>query len=286
MGVFGALGRWMKAAGYLLTGRIDSARKALDANPNVMNAKYDEMIRAMSIKIKQYVDAAAKVSSNVARKKAALQVNSAEIEKLDLLKNGAINRAKSVAEKLQAKGIDPNADVEYTQHRSAYNDFSSTLVEKMKTRKELEDAVKQGEDTNKNNLFTLKGLQREYENLKSEQGEMVGRMISAAQERELNEMVSGLSADTGNIGSERSKIREMVMEAEAGAKITGQVAGTDARRAEDEYISAAIGSAANDEFDNIVGIIKKEPALLTDNSNAQVIDVSIKNAESSPVSHR
>ena len=31
--MFGAIGRWIKAVGYLLTGQIDSARRVLDTNP-------------------------------------------------------------------------------------------------------------------------------------------------------------------------------------------------------------------------------------------------------------
>jgi hypothetical protein len=256
MSVFGAVGRWLKAIGYLLTGRIDGARKVLDSNPNVMNAKYDEMISAMSIKIKQYIDAAAVTSSHVAKKQATLKTTDEEVARIEQLMNGAKNIGAQVAAKLQAEGKDPLNSVEYTQHRSAYNDFSSTLLEKKKMKKELEESIAQGEKTNRDNLSVLKSLQREYENLKKEKGEMVTRMIGANQERELKEMISGLSADTGNIGAERNKIREMVMEAEAGAKIAGQVAGTDARRAEEEYLEMAVRNAANSEFDAMIGVAK------------------------------
>ena len=43
--MFGAIGRWIKAVGYLLTGQIDSARRVLDTNPHVVRAKYDTVIR-------------------------------------------------------------------------------------------------------------------------------------------------------------------------------------------------------------------------------------------------
>lgn len=279
MGVFGAFGRWLKAIGYLFTGRVDSARKVLDSNPHVMNAKYDEMIRNLSVKIKQFVDAAAKVSAFSAKKKAALLVNAVEVEKLHKLQSGAMNMGKQVAAALQAKGVDPASDVEYTQHRAAYNDFSSTLLEKMKTKKELEDSIAQSEATNKNNLSTLKDLQRQYEALKKEQGEMVGRMINADVERGLNEMVAGLDAGTGNVLNERNKIREMVMEAEAGAKITGQVAGTDARRAEEEYLSLAVSSAANSEFDAASGVVSKPIGQLPANGQ-NIIDVQLISSDS------
>lgn len=284
MGLFSAVGRWFKAIGYLFTGQVDSARKVLDSNPHVMNAKYDEMISSLSLRINQYVDAAAKVSAFSAQKKAALLVNAGEIEKLQKLQVGAMNMGKQVSASLQSKGIDPASDVEYIQHRSAHNDFSSTLLEKMKTKKELEDSIAESERNNKNNLATLKTLQREYQELKKEQGEMVGRMISANVERELNQMVAGLDANTGNVLNERNKIREMVMEAEAGAKITGQVAGTDARRAEEEYLSLAVSSAANSEFDAATGVASKAPASLPSNTDNIVIDaISTPSAQVVPV---
>jgi hypothetical protein len=240
-----------------MTGQVDTARKTLDANPHVMNAKYDEMIRQMGLKIRQYVDAASKVSAHLAKKRAAFEANEKEIAKLEQLRSGAVNIAKKVAENLTAQGKDPGTDTEYTQHRAAFNDFSSTLGEKMKNRKELEDAIKAAEDTNKNNLFTLKNLQRDFENLKKEQGEMVGRMIGSAAERELNESIAGLSSDTNNIASERQRMREMVMESEAAAQITGKIAGTDAHRAEEEYLDASVRLASNNEFDQLIGIAKK-----------------------------
>ena len=39
--MFGAIGRWLKAFGYLVTGQIDAAREVLDQNPHVIRAKYD-----------------------------------------------------------------------------------------------------------------------------------------------------------------------------------------------------------------------------------------------------
>ena len=42
--MFKAIGRWIKAVGYLLTGQIDSARRVLDTNPHVIKAKYDAIV--------------------------------------------------------------------------------------------------------------------------------------------------------------------------------------------------------------------------------------------------
>ena len=43
--MFRAIFRYIKAFGYLITGRIDSARKTLDANPHVVRATYNAILR-------------------------------------------------------------------------------------------------------------------------------------------------------------------------------------------------------------------------------------------------
>lgn len=269
--MFKAIARWMRAIGYMFSGKVDNVTRGINKDPNVMNAKYDDMIRKMGDSIRQYVNAASIVSSHVAKKEASLLSVRAEIKKIEGLRAGAINIATKVAEELKAKGIDPNTNIEYTQHRSAYNDFSSTLLEKKKIEQELVDAIAAGNETNKNNLATLKTLQRDFDKLKSEKGEMVSRMISSAEERSMNEMISGLSSHNNDVMAERAKMRDMVMESEAAAKITGQVAGTDARRVEEQYLEASVRMAANSEFDALTGAAPV-PAL-TQGSNSSVLDV-------------
>lgn len=281
MSLLSAIGRWVKAIGYLFTGKIDQARKSVDANPNVMNAKYEEMIRDMQGRISQYVNAAAKVSAHGAKKKNELERTNKEIEETQRYRDGAVAIAKQVAAKLVAEGKDPNVNPEYLQHRAAFNDFSSTLVEKLKTKEALESDIKSCEETSNNHLATLKTLKRELESLKKEQGQMVAEMISASQERELNEMLSGLEANTSNIMNERTRMKEMVAEAKAAASITGKIAGTDAQRAQQEYLDVAMRTAANSEFDALVGIApaqKSVPAL--ENKVSDYIEQSLPKRDS------
>lgn len=51
--MFKALGRWLKAVGYLFTGQIDAARRTLDANPHVVRARYDSVITEKTQRIHQ-----------------------------------------------------------------------------------------------------------------------------------------------------------------------------------------------------------------------------------------
>ena len=59
--MLGAVGRYMKAFVYLITGRIDSARKAISRNPYVIQAQYDAIIREKTGNIHRYKEAVAVV---------------------------------------------------------------------------------------------------------------------------------------------------------------------------------------------------------------------------------
>ena len=46
MNPLAAVWRWVKAGLYLITGQIDKSRRALDKNPTVMKAKFDDVIKS------------------------------------------------------------------------------------------------------------------------------------------------------------------------------------------------------------------------------------------------
>ena len=54
-----AIFRWVKALGYLMTGRMDAARRSIDSDPHVMRAKYDEIVRDKVNQIHTYKQAVA-----------------------------------------------------------------------------------------------------------------------------------------------------------------------------------------------------------------------------------
>jgi hypothetical protein len=248
-----AIGRLFSGFFAILTGKTNKVTKQIDANPDVMNARYDGIISDHNASIKQYIDAAKASGAQLAFKRASLSSLEAEIEKYIKLKNGIINTAKMEAEKLQSQGLDPEKNIEYLKHKAMFTDTSSTLSEKQKRREELLKAIAEGEENEKKHLFELRRQRAELEKVKTEKGEMVARMISAKMDAELNATIAGLSSSVSGAAEERARIKEMVMEAEAGAKITGQIAGTDTLRIEEEYLQMATTSEANAEFEQLMG---------------------------------
>jgi len=130
--MFGALFRWFKAVGYLLTGRIDSARRTLDTNPHVVRAKFDDIIREKTDRIHQYKQAVAGLIAQQENKLGKIKGLTEDVGKLESLKAGALAKAKQRVKELQAAGKskdDIQQDEEYMKCLAAYNDFSSTLAE-------------------------------------------------------------------------------------------------------------------------------------------------------------
>ena len=68
--MFKAIGRYMRAIGYLFTGRIDDARRALSTNPAVVKATYDRVIEEKTKRIHQYKEAVGAMIAQEEKKKA------------------------------------------------------------------------------------------------------------------------------------------------------------------------------------------------------------------------
>jgi len=253
--MFRAIGRYFQAFLYLITGRIDRARKTLEIDPHVMAASYDEIIREKRERIQQYMKAVSTIMAQQEKKKEEVRRLSEETARQEKIMAGALAAAKKRAAELQTAGKSPEEvkhDEAYLKHQGAFRDTSTTLEEKKKRVHDLTGDIKGYDGQVANHTLQLQGLQREMEKLKTEAADSVARIISATEQKELNDMLTGLSSDTS---SERlSGIRAAVAEAEAGAKISSKLAGTDARAAEAEYLVYAETSAADDEFAKLVGL--------------------------------
>lgn len=253
-----ALFRWAKAVGYLLTGQLDSARRTLDTNPHVMRAKYDEVIRDKTDRIHQYKQAVAGLIAQQENKIAKVRTLTAETNKLEDLKSGALAKAKQRVAQLQAQGKteqDIKADEDYMKCLAAYNDFSSTLMEKQAHIVELETDVKTYSDKIKDHKIQLQHLVREIDTLKAEAADAVAEIITAKQEKEIADAFSGIAED--GTEKELQRMRELRQEVKAEARISREMAGTDTRAQEAEFMEYARSSVANDEFDSLVGLAAK-----------------------------
>ena len=253
--MFRAIGRFFRAFGYLLTGRIDSARKALSENPHVVGATYDEILREKKNRIQQYKEAVGGMIAQEEKKKNELKRQSEEVAKLRKLKEGAAAMARKLVEKHNGDTNAVKNDPEYLKCQSAFKDFTSTLAEKESRCADLEGDIAEFEKSVAGHKSQLTSLLREVEKLEKEKHETMADMITAKEEREIADMMSGISQD--RTSQELEELRQMRSEAKANAKVSRELAGVDHKRVEEEFLEFASHNEADAEFDALIGLSKQ-----------------------------
>jgi phage shock protein A len=259
--MYGALFRWLKAVGYLLTGRMDAARRLLDTNPHVVRAKFDEIVRDKTARVQQYKQAVAALIAQQESKMAKVKALTEEVRNLENLKTGALAKARQRVARLQGQGRpkeDIQKDEEYMKCLSAYNDFSSTLTEKQARIAELETDIQEYSRRIGEHKVQLQALVREIEKVKAEAADTVADMITTREEKEIADTLSGIAED--GTAKELQRMRELRQEMKAEARISGELAGTDAKAQEAEFLDYARRTTASDEFEALVGLAAKTDA--------------------------
>ena len=253
--MFKAVTRWFKAIGYILTGQIDAARRVIDTNPHVIKAKYDEIVRDKISRIHQYKQAVAGLIAQEEKKIAKIKNLTEEVTNLERLKAGALAKAKQTVQQLKNSGKseeDIHANEDYKRCLIAFKDFSSTLAEKQERITEMEQDVGEYRKTISDHKVQLQQLLREVDKVKSEAADTVADVITAKQENELAETLAGIAQD--GTAEELQNLRDMRQELRAEAKITKELAGTDTKAQEAEFLEFARQNQSTSEFDALIGL--------------------------------
>jgi phage shock protein A len=98
----------------------------------------------------------------------------------------------------------------------------------------------------------IQSLMRDLEKLKEEKHEAVADVLSAREEEQIADMMTGLSNDRSS--EELRELRDLRQKAGAKARVSRELAGLDTKRAEADFIEYAQEHAANDEFDALIGL--------------------------------
>lgn len=250
-----AIGRYFRALGYLVTGRIDAARRAVSTSPHVVNATFDQIIADKRKSVHQYKDAIARLIVQHEQKMSKIKSLSDEVNRHEQLKEGAAAKARTVVAEMKAKGAtieQIKTGPDYQTCMNAFNDFSTKIKEKTERIAEYEGEVKELDQTISGHKIQLQQMLREIESLKEEQATTVAEIITAKEEAELNDMLSGISTD--RTSRELSDMRQLREEMKAKAKVSKELAGTDTKVQEAEFIAYATKHKASDEFDQLIGL--------------------------------
>lgn len=253
--MFRAIGRYFRALGYLMVGKVDRARQTLNTNPDVVRATYDRVIQEKKARIHQYMEAVGSMIAQEEKKKSSLKRITEEVTRLTKLRDGAAAMARKVVERHKGNSEAVKSDPEYIKCQAAYQDFSSSLAEKEERCLELENDIK-GLATNVGGHKTqLEGLRRELEKIKQEKHSTVADMMTAKEEKEIADMISGISKD--KTSEELQELRDTRDKAKATARVSREMAGTDVARSEAEFMEYASKSSADTEFDALIGLGKE-----------------------------
>ena len=80
----------------------------------------------------------------------------------------------------------------------------------------------------------------------------------AKEEQDINDMLSGISMDGS--AKELQEMRDMRQQMKAGARISREMAGTDTKRQEAEFMEYARSNVGNAEFEKLIGLAQATDA--------------------------
>ncbi len=245
--------RFFRAIWHTLTGKAHEQADKLMEDPNAIRGAYEDIIRDKQGNIQRYKSAIAQLMASVEKKKGALNTLTDDVDRLEKLKTGAINKAKSTADDLLKAGT-PEDEIkqhpEYVRCVTSFNDFHSTLDEKNARIDELEEDIETAQSDIETHKIQIQGLSRDLDKIKTEQSDAVAEMITAKEQEEIADMLSGISMD--GTAAELTRMREIREKAKGRSKVAQELAGTDTRVEEEEFLAAARTSAASDEFDSLI----------------------------------
>ena len=170
--------------------------------------------------------------------------------------------AKKVVERHNGDTEAVKNDPEYIKCQAAFKDFSSTLSEKEDRCRELEQEINEIAKGIAGHKTQLEGLLRDLDKLRHEKHEAVADLITAKEEKEIADLISGISKD--RTSEELQELRDIRHQARATARVSREMAGTDTARSEAEFLEYASKTAATDEFDRLIGLSKESSAPTAD----------------------
>jgi len=249
--MFRAIARCLRAVGYLLIGRIDAAPAATTTSPDPVGAAFDRILEEKKRRIQQYKDAMAGMIVQNERKEAELKRQSEEVARLETLRAAAAALARKVVDRHGGNIEAVKNDPDYLKSRTAYSDFSSTLHEMGARIAALEEDVKGLHNTLQGHKVQLQLLLSDLEQIGQEKHETLADLITACEERELADLLAGISEH--RIAKDLEKMRDLRDNARARSRVLRDLAGLDVPPAEEELLDRAPRIQSDTDFDRLIG---------------------------------
>jgi len=253
-----AIGRFFKALGYLLTFRLDKASEAIMNKPDIVKLRYEEVIQAKAQDIQRVVDAVAGLVHLQEQKKSELKRITQQLAEDEEVVGAVLAEAQDKVKQLQTAGKSEGeiqTNPEYLQLLGEYNDLCSTRDQRKERVETLKTDIQNLEVKLQEQKLNLQHLKRDLDDLKIKAKEDVARLVSAQQEKALNDMLAGIS--TSDTARELEQLDNIVGQAEAAARVTSELAGTDTRLRRAQLLEKHRGRQYTGEFSKLVGLAKE-----------------------------
>ena len=269
--MFSALWRYMRAFGYMITGRFNKASESLAENEYVMAATYDASISKSKSRYQTTKTALAELISLEKEIVATMKGDGEKLERHQAIKFGAQASMQQIIDKLRAAGKskeDIMADPAFIESKGSFESASTKLEEAQKSYDKKEEVLKTRRAAIAKQKTALQSMQRTAQDLEAEKQEALADVAVARQQEAVNNVLNGMSVDTTD--QELEKTRKARNRVVARADISSEIAGVDANSTDEKFIAMASQSKASKELDSLLnwGEEKKEelaPATIPEN---------------------
>lgn len=244
--------RYLRAFGYMITGRFSKAYKALMENEYVMAATYDQAIANADKNFtvtKESVAGLVDIEQKMIKAVAELED---KVKRFEKFANGAKVAMQRRIDACRGNGMTKEhimSDPEFLKHQEAFNSANKELEEATSnhaTKKaELEKRQKQ--------LIIYKAqlqkMQRASSSLRTEKEEALADVAIAKTSEMLDSQLAGMPTE----GDEDLKAaREARNRAKSRAAVAAELAGNDASVAEEQYAAYASEQASANQLDQFL----------------------------------
>lgn len=255
MGLASSIGSFFKAIGALLSGKLWRSTKSLNENPDVVRARYQDIIKRKGERILTVQEAVAGLKRTMQKEVSNIIALRKEIKETEEAIAGAdaFIQQRATALKKQGKSRDDALnDAEIKEHLSSKADFESSLAQ-MKAREADKAAYIERTDAQvKDYMIELRSLQRDLEETRSNMERDVADVAIASEKREVERAIAGISTDSTE--AEMQQIRETVEQVKAEADIASELSGTKVTIQREKYKEAARSRlASSTSLDKIFG---------------------------------
>lgn len=249
------MGRFFRALFYYISGQFIWGAKALEKNPHVIEARFDDVLDRLNRQLVAAKDAVGSIVALRERRRGDLEkLISQETELQETLEGAEALAGDRVKELRKAGKTDEEiqADAQYKQYSAAYADSESSLaavradIERVK--EDISGFSKQADDY----LIQLKQMQREIAEVERKKHVTIADVSMSTQVAQLQDALSGIQSS--RVSKELASLEELRLKARGDAEVSRAVSGADAKLENAKLRAAAHASRAGSKLAAKLGL--------------------------------